>query len=392
MNSKIYLDYAATTPVDPAVVKAMKPYFETKCGNPASLHWAGQVAQQAVSEARESLAAAIGAKAEEIIFTSSATEANNLALKGVAAAHKNKVNEKPKRHKILISAVEHDCVLNSAKWLTTQGWTVEQVPVDEFGQIKLAEFEKMLDEQVLLVSVMHASNEIGTIQPIQKVGQLCHEKGIIFHTDAAQTFGKLPLNVGQLNIDLLTASGHKIYGPKGAGLLYRRQGVALRPILHGGGQENGLRSSTLNVPGIVGFAKAAQVALEKMEAEAKKISQLRDQLIESVLQEIPQTYLNGHPQDRLYNNVNFRFDFIEGEGIVLRLSNKGIAASTGSACSSPKLTPSHVLLATGLSAAQAHGSLRLSLGRWTTQEEIEYVSQVLPKIIKDLRHLSPIKE
>jgi cysteine desulfurase len=381
----IYLDYAATTPVDSRVLKAMQPYFDEKFGNPASIHWAGIKADQAVEEARELLAHSIQANPEEIIFTSSATESNNLALKGVALANKSKKN------KILISPIEHECVLNSAHWLETQGYRVELIPVNHHGLIDLVQLEKMLDEQVLLVSVIYASNEIGTIQPIKEIGQLCQKVGAIFHTDAAQAFGKLSIDVNRSHIDLLTTSSHKIYGPKGVAFLFKKNGIKISPLLHGGGQERGFRPSTLNVVGIVGFAKAAEIAFSDLAQESKKIKKLRDQLISKILSTIPHSYLNGHPKLRLFNNINFRFDFVEGESLVLGLDQHGIAASTGSACSSPKLEPSHVLTALGLTPVQAHGSLRLTLGRFTKPQEIEQVAEILPQVVSNLRAISPFK-
>lgn len=387
-SPQVYLDYAATTPLDPRVLAAMQPFFDKKFGNPASLHWAGQAASEAVAAARETLARSIKAKPGEIIFTGSASESNNLALKGLAwASAKNS-----KRKKILVSAVEHDCVLNAAGWLDSQGFPREMIPVDQYGMVDLKQLEKLLaQDDVLLVSVLHANNEIGTIQPIAKIGQLCQKHSALLHVDAAQTLGKEPIDVHQMRIDLLTTSSHKVYGPKGVGFLFCRKGVKLTPLLHGGGQEGGARSSTLNVSGIVGFAEAVKLALEEQSAEKAKIGQLRDQLKDNLLTTIPQSYLNGHPTKRLYNNLSLRFDYIEGEALVIGLSQKGVAASTGSACSSPKLEPSHVLLATGLKPAQAHGSLRLSLGRWTTQEEIEYTTQVIQQVVERLRQLSPFK-
>lgn len=385
LAKRIYLDYAATTPVDSRVSTAMQPYFDEQFGNPASIHWAGLEADQAVEEARKLLAHSIQAKPKEIIFTSSATESNNLALKGVALANKSKKN------KILITPIEHECVLNSAHWLEIQGYEVELIPVDRYGLVDLSQLGKMLDKQVLLVSVIYASNEIGTIQPIAKIGQLCQKVGAIFHTDAAQAFGKLSIDVNRSHIDLLTTSSHKIYGPKGVAFLFKKSGIKISPLLHGGGQERGLRPSTLNVAGIVGFAKAAEISFAKLSQESKKIKELRDQLVSKVLSTIPHSYLNGHPKLRLYNNISVRFDFIEGESLVLGLDQYGIAASTGSACSSPKLEPSHVLTALGLTPVQAHGSLRLTLGRFTTPQEIEQVTEVLPQVVSNLRAISPFK-
>jgi len=383
--TQIYFDYAATTSLDPEVFEVMKPYFLEKYGNPASLHWAGQQAAKAVSHARETLASAINASANEIIFTSSATESNNLALKGLAWGNKSK------RKKIVISAVEHDCVLNSAKWLSKQDYQLDYLEVDQYGRIDLETLSKKLDDQTLLVSVIHANNEIGTIQPIKEIAEICHKKGILLHVDASQTFGKIPVDVQELGVDLLTTSAHKIYGPKGVSFLYCKKGVRLTPLLHGGGQELNLRSSTSNVPGIVGFAKAIEIALKKNISEEKRIKKLRDYLEKQILSTVPDSHLNGHPTYRLYNILNIRFDYIEGESLIMRLSQEGVAASTGSACSSPKLEPSHVLLATGLKPAEAHGSLRLSLGCWSTQDEVEYAAQVIKQIVEDLRKISPFK-
>ncbi len=394
-SKKIYLDYAATTPVDPAVTAAMAPYFTNHYGNPASLHWAGQAAEQAVSSARKILSQAIGAQPKEIIFTSSATESNNLALKGTAwAAHSpwaDKASSDDSAKKIIISAVEHDCVYESAMRLSKQGFQVEILPVDADGKIKLDELKNLIDETVLLVSVIHASNEIGTIQPIAAVGQLCQEHGVTFHVDAAQTLGKINLDVNQMNIDLLTGSAHKIYGPKGIAFLYKKEELELTPLLEGGSQERGYRSSTLNVPGIVGFGHAVTIALQQQKQEKQRVSQLRKKLCTAILESVPNSYLNGHPEQRLYNNLNFRFDFIEGESLLVGLDQHGIAVSTGSACSSPKLEPSRVLLAMGLKPEQAHGSLRITLGRWTTEEEIDQVIEILPTVVAKLRKISPFK-
>jgi len=381
--NRIYLDYAATTPVDPQALSAMRPFWRQKFGNSTSLHFFGQEAQEALEKSRQTLAQAINANPEEIIFTSSATESNNFALKGIAFA-----NRQRGRH-LLVSAIEHPCVLESAHWLKSQGFIVEKISVNREGLVSPQEVEKKIRKDTLLVSIMHANNEIGTIEPIAEIGKICQKRGVYFHTDAAQTLGKIPLDVKKDNIDLLTASSHKIYGPKGAACLYVKRGVAIEPLLHGGGQEFGKRSSTVNVPTIVGFAKAVSITLKNMNKENKRITHLRDKLIEGVLETIPGAHLNGHPQKRLANNVNFWFEFVEGEAIIFELDRYGIAASTASACSSPKLEPSHVLLACGLAPQEAHGSLRLSLGRWTTEEEIDKVLEVLPKVIAKLRRLSP---
>jgi len=392
MNKKIYLDYAATTPVDPRVLRTMLPYFSEKFGNTMSLHSWGQEAKQALEESREQVSDLIGAKPNEIIFTSSATESNNLALKGVAFANKEKG-----RH-IIISQIEHPCIMESAKWLESQGFEITRLPVDKYGLIDPEEVKKAIKKNTILVSIIHASNEIGTIQPIAEIGRLLKtinyklKTKIYFHTDAAQTLGKIPIDVNKMNVDLLTASSHKMYGPKGAALLFVREGTKIEPLLHGGGHETGLRSSTVNVAAIVGFAEACKICQEEMKKEAQRQRKLREKLIKGVLEKIPGSHLNGHPKKRLPNNANFWFEFIEGESMVIQLDLLGIAASTGSACSSAKLEPSHVLLAIGLRPEEAHGSLRLTLGRWTTEKDIEYVLKVLPEIIKKLRKISPFKK
>ena len=392
MDKHIYLDYAATTPVDPRVAKAMSPWFTEKFGNTMSFHSFGQEAKAALEESRQGIADFIGAEPNEIIFTGSATESNNLALKGVAFANQNKEKPaSPAGGHIIISPIEHDCVLESAKWLASGGFKITQLPVDKYGLINPLEVEKAIRPETILVSIIHASNEIGTIQPIKEIGEICKVKGVLFHIDASQSFGKVPINVKAMNIDLLTASSHKIYGPKGAALLFVRKRVKILPILHGGGHESGLRSSTINVPAIVGFAKAAEIYKKEGKKEAQNLTRLRNKLIAGVLKKIPGSYLNGHPKIRLSNNVNLRFDKVEGESIVIQLDLLGVAAATGSACSSAKLEPSHVLLALGLKPEEAHGSLRLSLGRFTKESDINFVLKVLPEIIKNLRKISPFK-
>lgn len=384
-RKKIYLDYAATTPLDPRVLEAMIPYLSEKFGNSSSLHTFGQEAKEALEQSRMVIARFIGAKPQEIVFTSSATESNNLALKGVAFANKRKG-----RH-IIISSIEHPCIMESANWLETQGFKITRLKVDKYGLVDPEELKRAIKKDTILVSIMHANNEIGTIEPIEEIGKICKERGVLFHTDAVQTFGKLPIDVNRMNIDLLTASSHKMYGPKGAALLFVRERVKIEPLLHGGGHEFGLRSSTVNVPAIVGFAKAAEICHKEMEKERKRLTKLRDKLIKGVLEKIENSRLNGHPIKRLPNNAHFSFDFVEGESIVIHLDLLGIAASTGSACSSEKLKASHVLLAIGLKPHQAHGSLRLTLGRWTKEKEIDYLLEVLPGVIKKLRKISPFK-
>jgi len=378
------MDYAATTPVDPRVLEAMKPYFSKKYGNASSLHSFGQESKKAIDEARQKVAELINANSNNIIFTSCATEANNFAIKGIAYANKNKGNH------IITSQIEHHAVLHPCQWLEKQGFKVTYLPVNKYGLVDLNELEKAIRKETILVSIMHANNEIGTIEPIEEIGKICQERGIYFHTDAVQSFGKIEINVEKMNIDLLSASAHKLYGPKGVGCLYIRNGIKIDSLLHGGSQEFNLRAGTENVAGIVGFGKASEIAKKEMKSEEKRLAALRDKLIRNVLK-IENSYLNGHPTKRLPNNTNFWFKFIEGESLVMRLNAKGIAASTGSACSSRSLEPSHVLLAIGLKHEEAHGSLRLTLGRWSTEEDVDYVSSVLPEIVEKLRKISPFK-
>jgi len=385
MKKRIYLDYAATTPVDPRVKKVMIPFLSQKFGNTMSLHSFGREAKEALENSRRIIANLIGAKPEEIIFTSSATESNNFALKGLALA-----NKKRGRH-LIISPIEHPCILESASWLKEQEFRITKLPVDKYGLIDPENVKKAIKRDTILVSVMHANNEIGTIEPIKEIGKICKERRVYFHTDVAQSFGKIPIDVKKMNIDLLTASSHKIYGPKGAAFLFVRDKIKIKPLLHGGGHELGLRSSTVNVPAIVGFTEAAEVCKREMKLESKRLTRLRDKLIEGILSTIEKSHLNGHPQKRLFNNANFWFSFAEGESMVFELDSYGVAASTGSACSSEKLQASHVLLAIGLKHQEAHGSLRLSLGRWTKEKDINFVLKVLPNIIEKLRKISPFK-
>ena len=386
MKNKTYLDYAATTPVDPRVIKAMTPYFDKSFANTMSLHSFGQEAKKGLDESRRVIADFIGAKTSEIIFTSSATESNNFALKGIAFANKDKGNH------IIISSIEHSCIMESAIWLERQGFEVSRLKVDQYGFIDLEELKKTIKKETILVSVMHASNEIGTIQPIKEIGKICKEKGVYFHTDAAQSLGKELIDVNKMNVDLLTATAHKLYGPKGVGFLFVREGTKIDPLLHGGGHEFGLRGSTCNVAGIVGFAKACSICKESMMKENKKMEKLRDKLIAGILDKIDDSFLNGHPVKRLSNNANVAFSFVEGESLLIQLDFLGIAVSTGSACSSKKLTSSHVLTAIGLKPHQIQGSLRFSLGRWTQEEDIDYVLRVLPGVVEKLRKISPFKK
>jgi len=380
----VYLDYAATTPVDARVIKTMMPYLRLNFANTMSLHSLGMKTAEGVESAREIIAKFIGAESEEIVFTGSATESNNLALKGLAEAN-------PDKKKIIISTTEHDCVRNSAIWLRGKGYKVVMIPVSRKGFIDFEVLKKEADKDTLVVSVIHGNNEVGTIQDIKKIGELCREREIYFHTDASQSFGKLPIDVKAMKIDMLTASSHKIYGPKGAAILYVREGIRINPILHGGGHEGGLRSSTVNVPAIVGMGKAVEI-LKNSKVENLKIERLRDKLIKGILASIDDCWLNGDEKERLSNNVNFSFERVEGESLLMELSNRGIMCSTGSACSSNSLEPSHVLLALGLSAPEAHGSLRFSLGRWTSEAEINYVLKMLPIVVKKMRKMSPFKK
>jgi len=385
MKKKIYLDYAAATPTDPRVFRAMLPYFSEKFGNTMSLHNFGQEAKSALEESREIVAGLMGAKANEIIFTGSATESNNLALKGIAFAAE--ASARQGRH-IIISRIEHPCIMESAKWLESQGFEITRLKVDKYGLVNPKDVKRAIKKGTILVSVIYASNEIGTIQPIAKIGKICKESGVYFHTDAVQSFGKIPIDVDKINIDLLSASSHKMYGPKGAACLYVREGTKIEPIFHGGGQEQGFRSSTVNVPAIIGFAEACKIAEKEMIKEAERLTRLKNKLIRGIFKKIPGSHLNGHLEKRLPNNINFWFESVEGESIIIQLDLLGIAASTGSACSSAKLEPSHVLLAIGLKHEEAHGSLRLSLGRRTKEWEINYLLKVLPQIIKNLRKIS----
>jgi len=381
---KVYMDYAATTPVDPRVLKKMKPFFNKKFGNTMSLHSFGREAKQALEQSRVDIAKFIGAQDEEVIFTSSVTEANNMVLKGVAFANKDKGKH------IIVSSIEHDCVLNSARWLKKQGFNITFLPVDKYGFVNLGVLEDTIRKDTILVSIMHSNNEIGTIEPVKEIGKICRDHDVYFHTDAAQSFGKMLIDVKKENIDIMTVSSHKIYGPKGVGAAYIRKGANIEPLIHGGGHEFGLRSSTTNTTGIVGFAEAVRICKREMKKESAKLSKLRDKLIKGVLK-IENSHLNGHPKKRLPNNANFWFAFIEGEALVTQLDLRGIAASTGSACSSDTLEPSHVLLAIGLRQEEAHGSLRLSLGRWSKKQEVDYVIKVLPKVVNNLRKISPFK-
>lgn len=380
----IYMDHAATTPIDSRVVEAMLPYFREKYANPSSLYTAAQEVRGAIDESRAKVAELLNSDVEEIIFTSGGTESNNLALKGVAFA-----NKKKGKH-IITSAIEHHAVLHPCEWLKKQGFKITFLPVDKYGFVNIKELENAIQKDTILISIMHANNEIGTIEPIEEIGKIAREKGIYFHTDAVQSIGKIPVDVKKMNVDLLSMSSHKIYGPKGTGALYVRRGVAIEPLLHGGGHEFNRRSGTENAAGIVGFGKAVEIAKKEMGSEAERLAKLRDRLIKGTL-EIENSWLNGHPTKRLPNNANFCFKFIEGESLILELDYRGISANTGSACSSKSLEPSHVLRAIGLKPEETHGSLRLTLGRQSTGKDVEYIIEVLPGIVKRLREISPFK-
>jgi len=381
---KVYLDYSATTPLDPRVLKAMQPYFSEKFANTMSLHSMGLEAKKALEDSREIVAKFINAKPEEIIFNGSATESINFVLKGIAFANKEKGKH------IITSSIEHHAVIETCKWLEKQGFEVTYLPVDKDGFVNLVQLENAIRNDTVLVSIMHANNEIGTIESIKEIGKICSNHEVYFHTDAVQSFGKIPIDVNKMNIDMLSVSAHKFYGPKGVGATFIKNGVKIEPLLHGGGHEFGLRSSTVNVPGIVGLAKAVELRKREMKAEERKLTKLRDMLIKGTLN-IEESHLNGHPKIRLPNNTNFWFSFIEGEALVVELSSKGIYGSTGSACSSSNLEPSYVLMAIGLKHEQAHGSLRLSLGKYTSKTDINYTLEVLPKVIERLRKISPFK-
>lgn len=380
----VYLDYQSSKPVDPRVIEAMQPYFYTTFGNPSSLHSSGDKATRVLDQCRHTLADFIHAQPDEIIFTSGATESNNLSLIGYAMRNKNKGNH------ILISEIEHISIHNIAKYLKKNGFTVTKIPVDQYGRVGLRKIEERITEKTILISIGYANNEIGTVQPIAEIGKLCKGKGIAFHTDAVAAEGLLPLDVEKDNIDLLTLSSNDIYGPKGVGVLYGAKGFRMTPIIIGGGQENGLRSGTENIPGIVGMAKAAEIIQKEMAEEVKRFQGYRDRLIENILKTIPRSHLNGHPTERLPNNAHFRFDGIEGESLLLSLKDKGIAASTGSACSSKTLEPSHTLIALGLLHEEAHGSLEFTCGRFNRDNDIDAVLKALPEVVERLRKLSPL--
>lgn len=386
MDKRIYLDHSATTYTNEEVLKEMLPFFTQYYGNPSSVHYMGREAKKYVDQARARVAKALGALPEEIFFTAGGSESDNWAVKGVAYANKNKGNH------IITTKIEHHALLHTCEALEKEGFEVTYLPVDSYGMVSLDDLKNAITDNTILISIMYANNEIGTIQPIEEVGKIAREKNIYFHTDAVQAIGNVKINVVDQNIDMLSLSAHKFYGPKGIGALYIKKGTKILNLLHGGGQERGKRAGTENVPGIVGLGKAIEIAVNNMDEHNNRLIMLRDKLINGVMEKIPYTRLNGHPGKRLPGNASFCFRYIEGESLLLNLDMKGIAGSSGSACTSGSLDPSHVLLAIGLPHEIAHGSLRLTLGEANTEEDIDYVLKVLPEIVERLRNMSPLYE
>ena len=380
MNEIIYLDYSATTPLDKRVFEKMKPFFSNNYGNTASLHSLGNFTKDAVEDVREKIKNKLNAEDYKLLFTSGGTESNNLAIKGIAYSYKDKGKH------IIVSKIEHDCILNAAKWLEKEGYEITYLNVDKEGYINLKDLKEKIRKDTILVSIIHANNEIGTIQNIKEIGKICKEKNTFFHTDACQSFTKVPIDLKENNIDLITINAHKIYGPKGVGGLLIKDGIKLTPLFHGGGHEYNLRSGTLNVPGIIGFGESIEVIKEK---DIENMHILKNKLIKEILKKIPLSYLNGPFENRLCNNINFRFDNIEGESILLHLDLLGIKVSTGSACSSNTLETNHVIKAIGVKPDEANGVIRITLGKETTKEDIDKVIEVLPPIIKKLTTMSP---
>lgn len=382
----IYLDNAATTPARPEVVEAMMPYFTENYGNPSTVYGLGQASKEAINNARRIIADAIGAKENEIYFTAGGSESDNWAIKATAEAYQGKGKH------IITTKIEHHAVLYTCEWLEKQGYEVTYLDVDENGLISLEQLEKSIRPDTILISIMFANNEIGTIEPIKEIGEIARRHKVLFHTDAVQAFTQVDINVDDMNIDMLSASGHKFNGPKGIGFLYIRKGVKIKNFIHGGAQERNRRAGTENVPGIVGLGKACEIAMSNMKERTKKEIELRDHLIDRIIKEVPYSRLNGHPSKRLPNNVNICFRFIEGESLLLWLDQAGICASSGSACTSGSLDPSHVLLAIGLPREIAHGSLRLTLSEEITLEQIDYTADKVKEIVSKLREMSPLYE
>jgi cysteine desulfurase len=381
---RIYLDYAATTPMRPEVLEEMQPYLKEIFGNPSSIYSYGHEAKAGMDKARTTVASLLGAREEEIVFTGGGTEADNFAIKGVGFANRSRGNH------IITSSIEHHAVLETCHFMETQGFAVTYLPVDEYGMINPDDVKNAITPETILITIMHANNEIGTVQPISEIGKIAREAGVYFHTDAVQTVGHIPSDVNELNVDMLSTSAHKLYGPKGVGALYIRKGTRIVPLIHGGEQENNRRASTENVAGIVGFGKAAELAKLELEEESARITSMRERLIDNLVTRVDEIQLNGHPTRRLPNNINLTVAYTEGESIVLNLDLKGICASTGSACTSSSLEPSHVLVAIGLPQEIAYSSFRMTLGKWNTDEDIDRIIQVLPEVIANLRSMSPL--
>lgn len=380
---RVYFDYSAGSPVDSRVLEEMVPHMEKSYGNPSSQHSVGLESKNSIFEARKRVADLIGANPDEIVFTSGGTECNNFALKGVARRGKDKGKH------IITTAIEHMSILNTCKQLKKEGFEISHIPVDEYGIIDIEKLKEEIRPDTILISVMYANGEVGTIEPIREVGNIAKENEIYLHTDGVAAVGKIPIDVSE-NIDLMSISSNDMYGPKGTGALYIRKGTKIQPIIHGGGQERGLRSGSENVANIVGMGKAAEIAKAEMESEGNRVSELRDKLIKSILEDIDYAYLNGHPENRLPNNANIRFSYIEGESILLSLDMEGVSASTSSACTSKTLEPSHVLIAMGISHADSQGALLLTLGKDNKEEDVDYLLEILPEIIKRLRDMSPL--
>jgi len=382
---KIYLDHNATSPMDKQVLEAMLPYYNEAFGNASSIHEFGRVARKGVDEARQQLSASLGAKdVDEMVFTAGGTEADNYAIKGAAAALKSKGNH------IITSVIEHHAVLNTCKFLEKNGFKVTYIPVDKYGVVEIDKLKKAITDKTILVSIMYANNEMGTIEPIEEIAKITKEKGVLFHTDAVQAVGKLPINLSKSGIDLLSLSAHKIYGPKGVGALYIRKGTKLTSLLHGGYHEKNRRAGTENCAGIVGLGKAVELAVKNMSQDSERVKALRDRLHKGLTETIKHTHLNGHPENRLYNTVNISFEYLEGESIILNLDMEGVGVSTGSACTSGSLEPSHVLTAMGTDVVKAQGSIRFSLGKGNTEEDCDFVIKAMPPIVDRLRKMSPL--
>lgn len=386
MKEIIYFDNAATTPIRPEVYEEIKPYLESNYGNASSVYSIARESKKAIDKARKQVADALGAKPEEIFFTGCGSESDNWVLKGVALALKEKGNH------IITTCIEHHAILHTCEFLEEYGFEVTYLPVDEYGRVTAEQVEKAIRPETILVSIMFANNEIGTIEPIKEIGKICREKGVYFHTDAVQAVGHVKIDVNEMNIDFLSLSGHKLGAPKGIGALYIRKGCKIKNLIHGGQQERGRRAGTENIIGIVALGKAIELAMEEMDAVTAKLIKLRDKVINSILEKVPYARLNGHPTERLPGNVNISFEFIEGESMLLLLDNYGICASSGSACTSGSLDPSHVLLSIGLPHEKAHGSLRITIGHQNTEEQVDKLIEVLPPIVQRLRDMSPLYE